>query len=139
MFSDFVGRLDKSKKQLIGYHKSTKHTTILEGTIVWSWLDDESKLHRFVIPNSIYDPNGRHRLLSPQHWAKEYQIQHGTKAMSITYADKVVLSWNDDKHQTTINLGKQDNVATLPCVANKSKYQRFLDKYDQHITNKALH
>ena len=55
------------KKKIHGYG-GISADELKMGTIIWDWEDDEGKKHSFKIPNSYYTPNGRIRLLSPQHW-----------------------------------------------------------------------
>jgi len=54
------------------------------GTIVWRWYDGDGLVHRSVIPNSYYVPQGGVRLLSPRHWAKE---QRDSKPLQGTGSD----------------------------------------------------
>jgi hypothetical protein len=42
-----------------------------QGTLVLDMNDDNGKPHHIHIPNSLYLPDLRMCLLSPQHWAQE--------------------------------------------------------------------
>jgi len=55
------------------------------GTLQWDVLDDDGKLHKFIIHNALYVPGMSMRLLSPQHWA---QHSNSTNAHCITYNNK---------------------------------------------------
>lgn len=71
--SDFVGPLKQSQRVVKGFGGSTV-TNVKIGTLRWTWDDNLGKSHTFDIPNSYYIPDGKVRLLSPQHWA---QTQNG--------------------------------------------------------------
>ena len=47
----------------------TRSTNVKTGTIIWNWLYDDVREHKFDIPNSYYIPHGNICLLIPQHWA----------------------------------------------------------------------
>ena len=63
---DFVGPLNKVKRTIKGFG-GTCHFDVFQGTIRWAWEDDDGKVHHFRIPESYYVPEGKCRLLSPQH------------------------------------------------------------------------
>ena len=68
--TDFESDLRPSSRSIKGFGGARHHGTIMVGTLRWKWCDDEGKVHKFTIPNSYYVPDGKTRLLSPQHWAK---------------------------------------------------------------------
>ncbi len=67
--SDFVGRLNPTKRTIKGFAGS-RTVNVSIGTLRWEWKDDNGTTHTFLIPNSYYVPDGKVRLLSPQHWAQ---------------------------------------------------------------------
>ena len=81
--------------------------------------------------NSYYVPEGKVRLLSPQHWAKTQQGSkrrngnkiHGTLCQ--TMADDVTLMWNNRQSKLTVLLGVDNNVATFHLAYGCSKYHEF--------------
>ena len=75
---DFIGALTDSNRTIKGFGGS-RTTGIKVGTLLWKWNDDNGKEHAFHIPNSYYVPDGKVRLLSPQHWAKHHQKDHRKK------------------------------------------------------------
>jgi len=66
--NDFVGPVLKSNK-VISAFGDRQQMKVYKGTIAWSWTDDDGLQTKFRIPNSYYVPEGKSRLLSPQHWA----------------------------------------------------------------------
>jgi len=66
---DFVGKLRPTDRVVKGF-AGTKTTNVQIGTLCWSWEDEMGRKHTFTIPNSYYVPDGRVRLLSPQHWSQ---------------------------------------------------------------------
>ena len=67
--TDFVGPLMDSNRVIKSFGGG-KTKSVMIGTLKWKWLDDEGTEHVSIIPNSYYVPEGRVRLLSPQHWAQ---------------------------------------------------------------------
>jgi len=110
---DFEGPLAECNRAIKGFG-GTRTEGVQIGTLKWKWLDDEGRTHTFLIPKSYYVPQGKVRLLSPQHWAqtrKDFSPIQGTT--SETTATHVTLRWNQRQHRLTIPLGRTDNVATL--------------------------
>jgi hypothetical protein len=99
------------------------------GTIRWKWEDDQGRLHTFDIPNSFYIPDGKVRLLSPQHWAQSQSIRRNRKLRTScgehTNGVECVLYWGDGEYKRHINLGKYDNVATFPLAPGYSQFAAF--------------
>jgi hypothetical protein len=64
-----------------------------KGTIIWHIHDDHGVLREIRIPNSIYIPMSKHRLLSPQHWAQEScnDRQNDNSTWYTTHKDRVIL------------------------------------------------
>jgi hypothetical protein len=108
----FISSLIPGQKVIKGFHGS-KATEVMSGTIQWQWLDDNGLEHTFTIPGSYYVPEGRCRLLSPQHWAQCQTRATGLKAWEITDHKGCTLYWEGGSKQLTILLGDKDNVATM--------------------------
>jgi hypothetical protein len=65
--ANFVGELVPIKRTVLGIGKSM---VVMQGTLKWTFEDDEGKVHTFLLPGSLYTPDIPVRLLSPQHWAQ---------------------------------------------------------------------
>jgi hypothetical protein len=68
-----------------------------------------------IIPNAYYVPDGKVRLMSPQHWAQQRsnKDRHGG-AGSTTMGTHVELFWDDRKYRRTVPLDLVgNNVATF--------------------------
>jgi hypothetical protein len=78
----FVGNFIAGRKVIKGFHGG-KTTKVMSGTIQWKWLDSNGLEHEFKIPGSYYIPDGKCRLLSPQHWVQEQKkataCKHGRR------------------------------------------------------------
>jgi hypothetical protein len=114
----------------------------MKGTIVWKWCDNEGKVHRFRIPNSYYVPDGKVRLLSPQHWAKTQarsSIQRNKGFGETTTARKTILFWNDRKHQLDVYLDKEHNVATFYMAPGYKKFALFCQKAEINYAESCEH
>jgi hypothetical protein len=68
------GTLKRCNRVVKGFGGS-RVTNVQIGTIRWSWEDDNGVIYDFLIPNSYYVPDGKMRLLSPQHWAQTQSIR----------------------------------------------------------------
>ena len=101
--------------------------------------DDNGKIHKFVIPNSYYIPEGRVRLLSPQHWAqtqKDFKPISGTK--EITDHQTTVLYWKQMKFQKTVPLSSTNNVATFYMAPRFREFEAYKVKAGFKDDNKLI-
>ena len=107
---DFIGPLRESNRTIKGFG-GIKHTsTIMSGTIKWKWEDDEGRIHKHIIPDSYYVPDGKSRLLSPQHWSKSQKGKLHSTTGEFTNAKHSVLQWGKEGEYTlTVPLTKESN------------------------------
>ena len=132
---DFEGELEECVR-VINDFRGRRKVNIKKGTLIWRWEDDMGKPHKFRIPNSYYIPDGRQRLLSPQHWAQAINKADPKSKPNSKTDDKIVtLEWGNGKFRRTIPLGKVDNVATFNLASGYDKYTEFYRKlkYNQTI------
>jgi hypothetical protein len=111
---DFIGTPRKVKKDLLGIGKMR---VCYEGTVMWSFEDDDGVVHDWPIPNTNYSPDIPVCLFSPQHWA---QVNRDKHAYSVTDADKITLIW--DGHIRTVPLNSS-NVGFLHSAPGYRKSQ----------------
>lgn len=131
--SDFVtGTLKPLKvpRSVMGYG-GTRSPITHEGTIRWSILDDTGHTRSIQIPNSLYVPTSRSRLLSPQHMAQEaddnYPRRRGT--WCATYDSEIVLHWNQGRHTLTTPLDKKGtNVGTAWTSPGYQRHNKYCQK-----------
>jgi len=95
------------------------------GTLKWRWTDDDGMVHKFVIPNSFYVPQGKVRLLSPQHWAQTQRDKPSGGTGSSTTDSAVTLHWQQKRYSLTVPLGKNDNVATFHLAPGYKHFKVF--------------
>ena len=122
---DFVGPLRECNRAIKGFG-GTRTLGVKIGTLKWQWLDDDGMMHTFHIPNSFYVPQGKVKLLSPQHLAqslKDTRPEEGT--VSTTDSRQVVLKWAQRNYKLTVPLGKKDNVATFHLAPGISRFNAF--------------
>jgi hypothetical protein len=122
--SDFVGRLNPTMRTIKGFAGS-RTINVSIGTLRWEWEDDGGATHTFLIPNSYYVPDGKVRLLSPQHWA---QSQTASRKKRQTCGERTdgngcELYWGDG-FTKRIKLGI-DNVATFPMAPGFKQFAIF--------------
>lgn len=67
---DFVPDSIRPSNRAIKGFGGTRVTNVKVGTLRWKWEDDQGVITEFLIPNSYLVPDGKVRLLSPQHWAQ---------------------------------------------------------------------
>jgi len=134
---DFVDVPTLIRRKVKGFTgKSTQGIHV--GTIRWMIEDDEGVVHEFLIPDSLYVPEGSSRLLSPQHWAQvakdHHPLRYGT--WCATYPDKIILYWNQRQYTRTIPLDPSDtNVATIHTAPGYTRYHAFCAKIGQDDTD----
>ena len=95
----------------------------LQGTLKWTFLDDQGQQHTFPIPNAYYSPNAPHRLFSPQHWSQVAFPNKSQAGWSITYYGCIVLHWDKDKFCRTFLLDMHTNVAQLYTAPGSRNFQ----------------
>ena len=124
---DFIGPFRDTTKAIKGFGGS-KTQNVKIGTIQWSWMDDNGKSHQFTIPNSYYVPEGKVRLLSPQHWAKSVTGNNRNRIKGTgceTLGDTVTLFWSDKRYKLTVPLCRKTNVATISSTPGYSRFKIF--------------
>jgi hypothetical protein len=112
--SDIPGEVKVCHRAVKGFGGS-RQFNVYTGTIVWRVHDDIGVEHEFVIKNGFYIPDGKVRLLSPQHWAQNRKGKDkGGGAGERTTAVETVLFWNDGQDHLTIPLNRDaSNVASF--------------------------
>ena len=128
--NDFDGPLRKVNRSIKGFG-GERVWNVMMGTIVWKWCDNQGRQHKFRIPNSYYIPDGKVRLLSPQHWAKTNGGASARGRHTIgetTNAFKTTLYWNDGQNELDVYLGKTDNVATFYLAPGFKNFDMFCQK-----------
>ena len=88
---DFVGKVSPTRGSIQGYHEVRGASQLHLGTMRFSITDDEGRKHTFDVPNSIYDKQGQHKLLCPQHWSRECGTIN--RAYEMTGESTTTLAW----------------------------------------------
>ena len=94
--NDFVGKLHDSDRTIKGFGGVRHRSNIMIGTMKWKWCDDLGQVHKHLIPHSYYVPEGKVRLLSPQHWAKTQKGKQKSTTGEFTNGYKTILQWGKD-------------------------------------------
>ena len=122
---DFPGELKRCYRIIKGFG-GTRQFKVWMGTLVWTWDDDEGMSHTFTIPNSYYIPDGKVRLLSPQHWAQSQSNGSRRGMGETTTAYECTLFWNGKKSTRTIPLDAGgNNVATFSLSPGYDAFHRY--------------
>ena len=125
------------------YGKGTAIPIASTGTISWHIEDDQGRRHLFLIPNSIYIPDGSMRLLSPQHWSKEstrqYNMNERNKYTSTQYWNRNILTWGrQSQYKLTVHNDRNSNVPIMYSAPSIDKYQAYQAQVNQTINNDYL-
>ena len=105
-----------------------KTRKVMRGTIQWRWCDDLGVVHKFLIPNSYYIPEGGCKLLSPQHWAKtQSNGKDFAKVGESTNSRNCTLYWqaHGKKCKLVIPLDPTSNVATFHLAPGYNEFSAF--------------
>ena len=132
--SDLVERLIPAMRTIRGIAGS-RTVNVSIGTLIWEWEDDGGTAHVFLIPNSYYVPDGKVRLLSPQHWA---QSQTSSRKKRETCGERTdgnscELYWGYG-FTKRIKLGN-DNVATFPMAPGFKQFAIFCQETGINATS----
>ena len=125
---DFISELVPTDKIVKGFAGS-QTGNVMRGTIKWKWEDDEGKVHKFIIPNSYYVPQGGVRLLSPQHWCRYVdKVNPDNKLAPVceTYGNRVSMRWGKQQFTKTVPLDPRTNVATMYLAPDYTKFHAFI-------------
>ena len=127
--------LDNQKVKSEGLEELS-NPKIKTGTLLWRWEDDQGQEHKFLIPNSLFIPSVKFRILSPQHWAQTRRY-HQKLATETTDRAKVVLTWVNKTKQylKTIPLGKKSNVGTFYLSLGFNNFHLFFQKEMENPLN----
>jgi hypothetical protein len=116
LFEDL--HLENSKGQVDGINSGLD---ILEhGTFKFNITNDDGKMHAIKIPNSLYVPNLKRCLLSPQHWAQEAGDEQTWMG---NFRDRCVLNWRGGKK--TVPFQPTTNVPVFYTASSSRSYQAF--------------
>jgi hypothetical protein len=68
-------------------------------------LDSNGLEHTFKIPGLFFVPEGKCRVLSPQHWAQAHMKATSVQAWEVTDDGGCTLYWEGGKKHLTVLLG----------------------------------
>ena len=104
-----------------------------KGTLKWLIEDDKGNIHKIVIPNSLLVPDGRQRLLSPQHWAKEQNKINCKRDLnldavcSIQFHNRNELRWGESSEiRNTVQNYTRSNVPIFYSASGTLSYASFM-------------
>ncbi len=94
------------------------------GTFISNIEDDKGTVHQIKIADSIYVPDLKFCLLSPQGWAqKAHESARGTRME--TDADGIILIWGHGEHWRTIPHSRDTNTPVFCTAPTTSTYRTF--------------
>jgi len=126
--SDCIGKLKRVRKIIKTFKGTMVPLEIYEATLLWPVLDDDGLAHDWVLKKSYYVPEAQMRLMSPQHWAQTRtdEPDKSRPPRVITFADKVVIEWNQHQHKITVPIDPINNVATFYLAPSFKAYHTFV-------------
>ena len=97
------------------------------GTFKFKIEDNDGRTHKIKISNTLYLPDLKRCLLSPQHWAQEAKdnclMPRGTWMESDEKS--CILIWGQCKHKKTIQYNSQSNAPIMYMVSSSLAYHAF--------------
>jgi hypothetical protein len=127
LFEDLILAPEHKKVDGIGEGLEIKGT----GTLVLCIQDDSGKTHTICIPNSLYLPELRQCLLSPQHWAQEAKAMGNKgKTWMENYWDKCILCWKGGKFHKTIPFNESTNTPIFYSAPSSKGYRAFVTTFE---------
>jgi hypothetical protein len=98
-----------------------------KGTVKWSYLNDDGCIHDQYIPNTYYNKESPYCLYSPQHVAQiardDNPNDDGTCV--ITYADKLILLWEQRTQQRTVMIDPATNIFLMRSAPAFERFHAF--------------
>ena len=97
-------------------------------TIKWDLEDDHGVTSSHILPKSFYIPKAPNKLMSPQHWAQHQwqSTKDPNRAQCITYADSIVLKWDNCSKTKTIPLDiRGSNVGIMRTTSGYLAFSSF--------------
>jgi hypothetical protein len=91
-----------------------------EGTFKFNLTNNDGKAHTIKLPNSLYLPNLKRCLRSPQHWAQEARDK---QTWMRNYRNGCVLHWREGKK--TIPFESTTNVPVFYTASSSQTYRTF--------------
>ncbi len=127
LFEDLWPTLNHRKVDGIGEGLEVKGM----GMLVLRIQDDDGKMHTIRIPNSLYLPNLRQCLLSPQHWAQEAKAMGNKgKTWMENYWDKCVLCWKGGKFRKSVPFNESTNKPIFYSAPSSKGYRAFVTTFE---------
>jgi hypothetical protein len=97
------------------------------GTFKFTIKDDNSMMHKIKIPNSLYVPELKRCLLSPQHWVQEAKDNYPRpKGTRMSQEDEFYyVRWGQAKYQKSIPYDPSTSISILYTAALLRAYPAF--------------
>jgi hypothetical protein len=124
LFEDL--RLNKDKGQVDGI--SNGLAIAGEGTFKFNIKDDDGKQHTIRIKNSLYVPDMKRCLLSPQHWAQEAGDEQTWMELKRKWPHECVLHWKEGTK--TIPHQPSSNVPVFYTASSSTRYRAFAATFE---------
>jgi hypothetical protein len=107
------------------------------GTFKFKIDNDNGKTHKIKVPNTLYVPDLRRCLLSPQHWAQEASDNHplprGTRMENDN--KNCALLWRQAKYKKTIPFSSQSNIPIMYSASSSLAYRAFATTFEAMKAN----
>jgi hypothetical protein len=105
------------------------------GTFKFKIKDDNGKTHKIMVLNTLYLPELRRCLLSPQHWGQEARdpLPRGTRMENDE--ENCVLIWGEAKYKKTIPFNPYSNVPIMYLASLLLAYRAFATTFEAMEAN----
>jgi hypothetical protein len=103
-----------------------------KGTVLWTIEDDNRLVHEKLFPGTLYIPELKLCLLSPQSCQSadnNFPRRDGT--WQYQTADKFVIEWDQRKFRLSVPWGRRTNTGRMRSAPGTKHYQAFVSVHDQ--------
>jgi hypothetical protein len=118
----------------IGEVEGIKQGLVIRGirTFKFKIKDDDGKMHKIKVPNTLFLPDLRRCLLLPQHWAQEardnYPLPRGTRMES--NEENCILVWRQGTYKKTIPFNPTSNMMIMHSASLSCAYCAFATTFE---------
>jgi hypothetical protein len=104
-----------------------------KGTVLWKIEDDSGVLHEKLFPGTLYIPELKLCLLSPQSWCQladnNFPRRDGT--WQYQTVDSFVMEWDQRKFRRTVPWDRRTNTGCMRSAPGTKHYRAFASVHDQ--------
>jgi hypothetical protein len=126
--------IEDLKLMKIGEVEGIKQGLVIRGigTFKFKIEDDDGRTHKINVPNTLFLPDLRRCLLSPQHWVQEARGNHPLPRVTRMESDEenCILIWGQGKYKKMIPFNPTSNVPMMHSASLLHAYCAFATTFE---------